>query len=174
MVNTTYRVISDAVLAHLKSKCANIRNYDEIPIELKPGYRWEQSNERARFMWEIQANTAVSQESDGNLENSYNSFMNERDVDLDEKVTSSGLLNYFVALSIWCASHIVIVSSQLRNDQIICFRSDNTKLTIPENLHNDWIVHGRDATALIQVATEITTNNIKNYFVRYDEQLYNE
>lgn len=83
MVDTTYRVISDAVLAHLKSKCANIRNYDDIPIELKPGYRWDQDNARARFMWEIQANTAVSQESDGNLENSYNSFMNERGINLD-------------------------------------------------------------------------------------------
>lgn len=173
MVNTTYRVISDAVLAHLKSKCANIRNYGGIPIELKPGYRWDQGNARARFMWEIQANTAVSQESDGNLENSYNSFMNERGINLDEKVTSSGLLNYFVALSIWCASHIVIVSSQLRNDRIICFRSGNTDLSIPANLNKDWIVHATDVTSLIQVATQITTNNIKNYFVRYNEQLYN-
>lgn len=172
MVDTTYRVISDVVLAHLKSKCANIRNYDGIPTEFKPGYHTDERFARAMFRWAIHANTAISQESDSNLENSYNSFMNERGINLDEKVTSSGLLNYFVALSIWCASHIVIVSSQLRNDRIICFRSGNTDLSIPANLNKDWIVHATDVTSLIQVATQITTNNIKNHFVRYSEYLY--
>lgn len=172
MIDTTYRVISDAVLANLKSRCANIRNYGGIANELKPGYRWDQSSARARFKWEIDVNTAVNQESDTNLENSYNSFMNERGVNLDEKVTSAGLLNYFVALSIWCASHIVIVSSQLRNDRIICYRGGNTDLSIPVNLNKDWIVHATDVTSLIQVATQITTNNTKNYFVRYHEDLY--
>lgn len=173
MVDTTYRVISDAVLANLKSRCVNIRNYGGIPAELRPGYRWDQGNARARFKWEINANTAVHQETDANLENNYYSFMNERGVNLDEKVTTSGLLNYFVALSIWCASHIVIASSQLRNDRIICFRGGSTDLNIPPNLNKDWLIHATDINSLIQVATQITSNNVKNYFVRYNEQLYN-
>lgn len=173
MVDTTYRVISDAVIANIKSRCVNIRNYGSIPAELRPGYRWDQANARARFKWEINPNTAVQQETDENLENSYYTFMNERGVSLDEKVTSSGLLNYFVALSIWCASHMVIVSSQLRHDRIICFRNGNTDLSIPANLNKDWLIHATDVNSLIQVATQITSNNIKNYFVRYWEQLYN-
>lgn len=173
MVDVTYRVISNAVLENIKSRCRNIRDYNSIPAELRPGYQWDQGNARARYRWQINPSTAISQESDANLENSYNSFMTERGVNFDEKVTTNGLLNYFTALSIWCASHIVICGSQLRNDRLICFRGGATDLTIPSPIDKDFLIRATNVSSMIQIAIELTTNNIKNYFVRYNESLFN-
>lgn len=171
MVDTTYRVISNKVLENIKSRCVNIRNYSSIPSELKPNYQWDQRRSRGRFRWKIDSTTVITQETDENLESNYNQFMTEYGVKLDEKVTTNGLLHFFTALSIWCASHVIICSSQLKNDRIICFRGGNTDLSTPTPINKNLLIRATDVLTLIQIANEITSNNIKNYFIRYTEDL---
>lgn len=179
----TYNVIYNTALSWLKSNCANITSFNNIPDVFKKGHSWEIHRKIFDYGPHIGMNydgpftaitycsvvsSPVAAYTAQNLTENFNSYLNSVGFTSDhiaQNMDNNGLLSMFNCICSYCNSNIVLVTSSFSSNTYIIY-TPNNKYTSSNNLFSNQIYKFPINQLLDTLIIEIK-NSIKSSPVKY-------